>query len=142
MLSYNRPEKLSADNSTFNFHVSRVRIRSEHCVGFLKGRFCSLRGLRLQLSNSRHVQFATYWIIACIALHNFALEHELNGNIEMDEFFQEGQEALQIDRDGQELDVEGDADGDAGADARDLDLLRGRLKREELKQKLFDHIAH
>jgi hypothetical protein len=40
-----RPKKDEDNNNTFNYYVSRVRVHSEHCVGFLKGRWQSLHGL-------------------------------------------------------------------------------------------------
>ena len=45
ILTLFRPEKDSEKNTEFNYYVSKVWIRSEHCVGFLKGCWSSLRGL-------------------------------------------------------------------------------------------------
>jgi hypothetical protein len=53
-----------------------VRIRSEHAIGYLKGRFQSLKNLRVMIIDKKSHQYATYWIAACIAVHNFALESE------------------------------------------------------------------
>jgi hypothetical protein len=53
-----------------------VRIRSEHAIGYLKGRFQSLKNLRVRIVDKKSHQYATYWIAACIAVHNFALESE------------------------------------------------------------------
>src|SRR3954470_22494302 len=36
---YKKPDSDLADNEIFNNHVSMLRIRSEHAIGFLKGRF-------------------------------------------------------------------------------------------------------
>ncbi|THU93179.1 hypothetical protein K435DRAFT_639753, partial [Dendrothele bispora CBS 962.96] len=58
-------------NNEYNYWVSKIRIRSEHGVGFLKGRFCSLRGLRLRINNQLSIQFASLWVITAIVLHNF-----------------------------------------------------------------------
>lgn len=41
-ISYIRPEKDTPENTRYNYYVSAVRIRSEHCMGFLKGRWSSL----------------------------------------------------------------------------------------------------
>ncbi|KAF7291261.1 DDE Tnp4 domain-containing protein [Mycena indigotica] len=49
---FKKPASLLQDNKTFNFWVSHVRIRSEHAVGYLKGRWQSLRGLRQQIKNA------------------------------------------------------------------------------------------
>src|ERR1700761_7411388 len=44
---YKRPEALEPEKEEFNNHVSMLRIRSEHAIGFLKGRFHSLKHLRV-----------------------------------------------------------------------------------------------
>lgn len=53
-----------------------VRIRSEHAIGFLKGRFQSLKGLRVRIGDEVSHKFAAYWVAACINLHAFALQCE------------------------------------------------------------------
>jgi hypothetical protein len=53
-----------------------VRIRSEHAIGFLKGRFHWLKHLRLQISDESSHKFAMYWIAACIGIHAFAMQCE------------------------------------------------------------------
>ncbi|KAF7293087.1 DDE Tnp4 domain-containing protein [Mycena indigotica] len=70
------PEKETPDNTTFNNHVSYVRVKSEHCIGFVKGRLQSLKGLRLTINNEADHIYATQWIMACVVVHNFALLHE------------------------------------------------------------------
>lgn len=53
-----------------------IRIRSEHAIGYLKGRFQSLKGLRVAICDEQSHKFATYWVLACVVLHNIALECE------------------------------------------------------------------
>jgi len=98
---YKRPEKLQVDNATFNYWVSRVRVRSEHCIGFLKGRFNSLRGLRIQINSQRNLAFASLWIVACIVVHNFALKRERAGgtDFDSDDFFAEGLRIIREEQD-------------------------------------------
>jgi hypothetical protein len=92
---YRAPERSLKKNAEFNLHVSRLRIRSEHAIGFLKGRFPSLKGLRLQINNACMHRIATYWISACIAVHMFAfrIEREECGNDDgesyLDQFLEE-----------------------------------------------------
>lgn len=73
---YKKPWRDRPDNAEFNNHVSMLRIRSEHAIGFLKGRFQSLRGLRVSVRNEASHKLATYWIVACIAVHGFAMKQE------------------------------------------------------------------
>jgi DDE superfamily endonuclease len=85
-----RPEKDTPDNTHFNYWVSRVCVKSEHCIGYIKGHFCSLRGLRIQINQPHHLKIASLWITACIAVHCFAMTHEAGQDISADEFFCEG----------------------------------------------------
>jgi hypothetical protein len=73
---FKAPEKHQSDNKMFNHAVSHVRIRSEHAFGFLKGRFQSLKGLRVMITDEKTHKYATYWVAVCIAVHNFAMESE------------------------------------------------------------------
>lgn len=71
-----------------------VRIRSEHTIGFLKGRFQSLKHLRVRISDERSHRFATYWVAACIAIHAFTMqcedEEQSDSNSDEDPFIAEG----------------------------------------------------
>ncbi|KAJ7634030.1 hypothetical protein B0H17DRAFT_1280099, partial [Mycena rosella] len=53
-----------------------LRIRSEHAIGFLKGRFHSLKHLRVNIRDEATHKIATYWVSACIGIHAFALRSE------------------------------------------------------------------
>jgi DDE superfamily endonuclease len=53
--------------------IPKVRIKAEHTIGFLKGRFSSLRGLRQQIKDERDHELAVYWVISCLILHNLVL---------------------------------------------------------------------
>jgi len=53
-----------------------VRIRSEHAIGFLKGRFHSLKNLCVNITDKKSHILATYWVAACIGIHSFAMQHE------------------------------------------------------------------
>ena len=131
---------------TYNYYLSQVRIRSEHCVGYLKGRWSSLRGLRIRIDKPEDHQFTTLWIASCIHLHNFAIGHENKETPEADQFFIEGQQILCEDRERhqswererQEIIIE--EENNYGDDER-IELLEGRLKREALKKALLEYIG-
>ena len=38
-------------------------------MGYIKGRFCSLQGLRQQIDNPRDHELALVWIKSCIVIH-------------------------------------------------------------------------
>lgn len=129
--SLNRPEKDIRENATYNYHLSSIRVRSEHCVGFLKGRWSSLRGLRLQINSARHVQVASLWVISCITLHCFAMRHKSRTDMTTNEFFQEGIRWLEESRD-----EDNNQQGIGEEDNRE-----GRKFREELKGRLYEEIS-
>ena len=122
-----------------------MRIRSEHCVGFLKGRWSSLRGLRVAIDGAKGLQYASLWIVACINLHAFAMKHE-NGNfISADQFLKDGrvyrkrmsglEKTWREERQrlADETEVLRNQDDEIG-------LLEGKLKREELREELFKYL--
>ena len=51
-------------------------MKSEHCIGFLKGQFNSLHGLQVQINSQQNLAFASLLIVACIVIHNFSLKME------------------------------------------------------------------
>lgn len=143
-----RPEKDTRENTKFNYYVSKIRIRSEHCVGFLKGRFSSLRGLRRRIDHIRGLHMAIFWVTACIVLHGFAMKHEASPDMTADDFFQDGLQILEEEHsEHARRDWTGDAHMNEGVGEQhsiqanhDIQLLEGRLKREELKKALFRYL--
>jgi DDE superfamily endonuclease len=87
--AFSRPEKDTPENTTYNYHVSAICVCSEHCVGFLKGRWSSLKDLCLSIDGEEGLKYATYWIMACINLHTFAMNHEDGHNMSKDKFYQD-----------------------------------------------------
>lgn len=75
VVPFKRPTRgqLSRNQKTFNYNLSRIRIRSEHAIGLLKGRFQSLRELRIQISSLNRHRWAIVWIRCCIILHNLII---------------------------------------------------------------------
>jgi hypothetical protein len=110
-----------------------VRIRSDHAIGFLKGRFHSLKHLRLRISDERSHKFATYWIAACIRIHASAKqcedeEREDDSDYE-DPFIAEGLSSS-------------DSDSDVRAPRQPPHISQhclhaAKAKREKLKRALF-----
>ncbi|KAJ7451320.1 hypothetical protein FB451DRAFT_1145709 [Mycena latifolia] len=108
-----------------------VRIRSEHAIGFLKGRFHSLKGLRVNIKDEKTHKFATYWVAACIGVHSFAMQREAEERgqdsdddaVMADPFIQEGLSSS-------------DSEDNAGP-AAPVIAHPGKAKREDLKHRLF-----
>ncbi|KAF7323210.1 DDE Tnp4 domain-containing protein [Mycena chlorophos] len=99
---YKSPLRELPDNEKFNNHVSILRIRSEHAIGYLKGRFHSLKKLRLRISDATTHKIATLWVSACIIVHAFAQRHERESRADgesdsQDLFISEGLEEEESD---------------------------------------------
>ena len=132
------PEHEEPENRTFNNHVSMVRIRSEHAIGYLKGRFQSLKGLHVKIRDETTHCIATYWVVACIVLHAFAMLCEA-----------EEQEMEEVDYDAVSLDPfiaeglssssESDENTSQLPQGRNHRLKTARRFREQLKNALLRH---
>ena len=77
IIPYKRPDSERRDNRIFNTTLSKIRIKSEHAIGYLKGRWQSLKSLQIQINNKKDVTYAMAWVNACIILHAFCQDDEL-----------------------------------------------------------------
>ncbi len=109
----------------------QVRIKSEHAVGHLKGRFQSLRGLRQQIKNEVDHLRAVEWIRACIVIHTLIHEIEL-GNEDMDWQEETIEEGLSADNDT----ASSDSSIQIGGPQRQRESA-GQRKRRKVKECLF-----
>lgn len=73
---HKRPAADLPHNRRFDTAVSHIRIRSEHCIGALKGRWQSLRELPHRINRKRDHVAACNWIKMCIVLHNLLVDFE------------------------------------------------------------------
>jgi len=68
-------ELLEADHEKFNTKLAKLRIRSEHCIGILKGRFPWLRSIRMKVTdNPKSMRRILRLIDATVILHNMLIE--------------------------------------------------------------------
>lgn len=104
-------------------------MKSEHAVGYLKGCFPSLKGLRQQIDDERDHRRALEWVRTCLVLHTliFRLEHE--SIAEVNELVGLG---LNGEWEGNNLDV---LQNEHNSRQR---VARAELKRSEVKKALFD----
>lgn len=73
------------------------------------------------------------------------MEHEVGIDLSKDQFYQKGQELMRRERAERECRLdEGERHAAANEDeqeaASDIELIEGKLKREELKNVLFSHL--
>jgi DDE superfamily endonuclease len=65
--------ELSPNHSAFNTLLSKPRVKSEHCIGLLKGRFPFLRGIRMKLGNKLHLKRIVDHVRGTVVLHNYLI---------------------------------------------------------------------
>lgn len=78
MIFYKRPASLKKENKEFNYNLSRIQIKSEHAIGYLKQQFQLLKKLCLNIHSKDDIVYVTGWINACIILQCFCIDQELN----------------------------------------------------------------
>ena len=64
---------LPSSRSAFNTLLSKPRVKSEHCIGILKGRFPYLRCIRQKLGKASHMARIINYVRGTVILHNFLL---------------------------------------------------------------------
>ena len=135
MIPYKIPNR-TKENRDFNYALSRVRIRSEHAIGYLKGQFQSLKELQVRINNRKDMRFASYWIQVCIILHAFVIDHELEINQEwlVDGItWEQKQQQRERNFDEKQREV---AEGESTRQ-HDISLSQGKRTREALKLRFF-----
>jgi len=111
-------QPLTREQTIFNYRLSNIRVRVEHCIGILKARFQSLRGLRILIRSKNDVVRCVRWIRACAVLHNMLLEEPLEDDWLADE-------------PGEEHDVDSAGAGSQGATPGEA---LGKAKRRNLME--------
>ena len=137
-----RNGELSREQKRFNYRLSTVRVRAEHAIGLLKGRFQSLRELRIQIGTHELHRFAILWVRCCIILHNLIIQYEdeslasdvewrnqcvhagLHGGDDSEHFDDEDEEHCDSDHD---AGVTDEGDGHVPQVAREGSLFRDEL---------------
>jgi len=88
LVQYKLPH-LTVQNMKFNEIFSGERVVIEHVMGLVKGRWSSLRGMRLMYRCKKDLKQIKEWIVCCLILHNMLNdsndEWEEQANIQVDE---------------------------------------------------------
>jgi hypothetical protein len=132
IIPYKIPLSNIPDNKTFNYHLSAIRILCEHTIGYLKGRFQSMKELRVQIKNQNDFKYAIAWINTCIALHAFCVNDEES---DQQDFFEDG-----VAHEQEERRLLGEETSAEDTRERDVSLAIGKARREELKGVLLEEI--
>lgn len=64
---------LPSNQIVFNTLLAKPRVKSEHCIGILKGRFPFLKGIRLLIGNKLHMKRLIKHVRGAVVLHNFLI---------------------------------------------------------------------
>jgi DDE superfamily endonuclease len=124
---HRQPALFFPENATFDHMVAHLRIRSEHCMGALKGCFQCLHGLRVNINNTGDHKRACRWITIAIILHNLIIDVEGQ---------QSGALFAPLHTAVHEREDHGERDAVRGDDAEDGELKRQRLIAELLAYRL------
>jgi DDE superfamily endonuclease len=62
---------LSTNRTAFNTLLAKPRVKSEHCIGILKGRFPLLRDIRLKIATKQDMDRVVDYVRGSVILHNF-----------------------------------------------------------------------
>jgi len=73
---HKKPASLEPMNASFDKVVASLRVRSEHCLGALKGFFQCLHGLQVHINSNKDHYEACQWISVAIILHNLIIDVE------------------------------------------------------------------
>ena len=87
---------LSHNHTTFNTLLAKPRVKSEHCIGILKGRLPFLRCIRMKLGNKKHMDKIIMAVRGAVILHNFLIADP----IEDEWVHQEAQDDLEPEQPG------------------------------------------
>ena len=71
---FKEPNRTSPAERNFSYQLDCLRVKSEHTIGILKGRWSSLKELRVALATDKQFSFAMGWVLACCVLHNFCVK--------------------------------------------------------------------
>ena len=117
-----------------------MRIRIEHTIGVLKGRFQSLHELRINVSSHNRHLYTIMWCRACIILHNLIIRIEGDTVDErwMEELLECGRADGQNNANDKDIESESDDDGDNLTQARQRLLTPGKRFCHKLMSDLFD----
>ena len=67
---FRQPAASLEENELFNHLFSSARVTIEHVNGILKGRFGSLKGLRIEIKEVEDFKRLNEWVLVCLILHN------------------------------------------------------------------------
>jgi hypothetical protein len=100
---------MNRNEASFNKLLLSPRVKSEHCIGILKGRFAWLKDIRILIANADDAQKIVEFVGAAVILHNLLIGAPIEDEwLEDEEFLELGND----DALNQELDANDTPNGD------------------------------
>jgi hypothetical protein len=89
--AFKHPPKanMPAEESSFNTLLAKPRVKSEHCIGLLKGKFPWLKNIRITIHAKKDLKQINKFIKAANILHNLLIETPYEEEWIVDEAFLE-----------------------------------------------------
>jgi hypothetical protein len=75
---------MTPESEYFNKKLAKIRIRTEHCIGLIKGHFQYSRGIRIRISKGRHLRRILRLFASGLVVHNLLVEEPLPPDLEDD----------------------------------------------------------
>lgn len=72
--------ELGNNHTNFNTLLAKPRVKSEHCIGMLKGRFPFLRSIRMKFGNRKQLKRIIQYVRGAIVLHNFLINEPIDAD--------------------------------------------------------------
>jgi hypothetical protein len=74
--AFKNPPKstMRQEESSFNKLLTKPRVKSEHCIGLLKGWFPWLKNIRITIPSKKDLKQINKFIGAAVILHNLLIE--------------------------------------------------------------------
>ena len=71
---------LQPNQVAFNTLLAKPRVKAEHCIGILKGRFPLLKGIRMLIGNRLHMERIIAFVRGAVVLHNFLIDEPVEAS--------------------------------------------------------------
>jgi hypothetical protein len=96
LMPYTGEDASSRENVEFNQVFSGARVIIEHVMGLLKGRWSSLRGIRIQIKTKADFVRVNRWILCCLILHNIVLFCNDQWELDAEDLAREAQDRVAV----------------------------------------------
>jgi hypothetical protein len=69
--------EMPANKKFCNNKITKPRVKSEHCIGILKGRFQFLKQIRIRIGGKDDTKRTIHRVMICCILHNLLIDEKI-----------------------------------------------------------------